>query len=335
MRKYLFLLIIVPVITTHGQIKNAVNFTKYFSKESTVMFSDKTIISEITTLDYNAGKFLITDVYGKKVFLFDAKTGILIADLNAEKTSPGFNWNPLSACFNKDGIFVQNNMPWGYRFDKKGIGRGGMSSKFLGTQYYCFQSNGNIVGLYLTNSSYLSIMSSTGEIIKNSADIKYEYPNIVNRYEGGGIVADENDNIYHITCCDWKISKYDKNLNFLKKIGSRPPNFYKIDNDLINKRYTPGQNDLRNTLKDKSTIMNMFYLSKGKILLQYYTPSRKKDPIGIMIIDTEGNKITKEEIMIDSKIILAKDNKIYFAVQPKGNAVNMPNPVIEVYRYTK
>ncbi len=335
MLKYFSLLIIVPVIALSGQIKNEINFSKYFTKESTVKLSDKTVICEITALDYSGKNYLITDVYGKKVFLFDAKSGMLHCELNAAKTSPGYNWNPLVSYFNKEGIFVHNNMPWGYRFDTNGLGKGNMSSKFLGTPYFCFQTNGNFVGLYLSNNSYLSLMTNAGENIKNSNNIDFEYPNMINRYEGGGIIADEKDNIYQITCYDWKIKKYDRDLNYIKTIGSRPPYFDKIEHDLQNKRPTPGHNDLRNTLKDKSTILNMFYFAKGKILIQYYTPTKKKNPIGIMIIDTEGNRITKEEIMIDRKIVLAKDNKIYLAIQPKGDANHLPNPIIEVYRYNK
>lgn len=222
MAKILIIIVcLIPLIIT-AQVHNEKNFYTYFKKTGEIKLSEKVIVCEIRVLDYSDNQFLVTDIYGKKVFLFDAKTGNLNCELDANKTSPGFNWIPSAAFFSKDEIFVSNNGPWGFRFNKRGIGIGPMSSRFIGTPYYCFQSNGNIVGLYFAHKSgganYLSLMQNNGNEINKSNKVTFEFPNLEYRLTGNAIIADENDNIYHISCCDWEINKYDKNLNYVGKI---------------------------------------------------------------------------------------------------------------------
>lgn len=118
-----------------------------------------------------------------------------------------------------------------------------------------------------------------------------------------------------------------------ERLNSKPTFFRKIDRDIKSKDPIEGIKDMRNVLTDQSVIMNMYYLSKGKILIQYYAPHKSNTKYGLSIVDIEGNKILKEDILLDSRIILAKDNKVFIAVQPKGDNKTLPNPVIEIYEY--
>jgi len=327
----IFLCMNILIILTYSQIRNEKDFYKYFQKIGEVKLSGKPVINDITSLDYANNQLLITDASGKQVVLFNAKTGKLNCILDVELTTPGFNWLPYGAYFNKEGIFVANSGPWGYRFFEDGKGRGMMSTKFAGAQCYVFLSNGNIVGWQFRNDIYLSLMTNTGEEIKRSDKIFFNYPNITYRFMGNDMILDENDYVYLITCADWLIYKYDKNLNFIKKINTKPTYFRKIDRDFKSKDPAEALMDMKGVVKDKSTNMNMFYLSKNKILIQYYTAAIKDTPIGISIIDAEGNKLLEKDILIDKHIIKAKENKIYFYNQPKWDNVNQPGPVIEIY----
>lgn len=67
------------------------------------------------------------------------------------------------------------------------------------------------------------------------------------------------------------------------KINSKPTYFRKIDRDVKSKDPSFFMTDMSNVLKEKSVIMNMYYFSKGKILVQYYAPHKTKTPLACLL----------------------------------------------------
>jgi len=327
--KYLLFLVLFFFVVAHYEAqKNA--FESYFSKINEIKIPDEIIIGEISYLDFDDSNLLLTDRISKKVLLINYHSGKLITELDIEKCLPGFHWLPISAHFNGEEILLLNAIPWGYRFTKNGKCLGQMVTDFVKPQYICFLTNNIIVGLYNDKSLYLQKMEMNGRLLKKGDNIPEEFKNFTYRYEGGGVVSDFRDNIYFISSYDWQIKKFDKNLNFIKKIGYPPSYFRKIEND-ISREPNTAIIELGKVLKDKTTTLNIFLLSPNKLLIQYYNPNMKNNPIGISLIDTEGNNLLDKEIQIFKKMLLAKHNKVFFYVQPKPINDRLPNPIIEIY----
>lgn len=310
-------------------------FTKYFKKIKEIQLDDKILLAVISNLDINEeGNLLVTDNVGKKVYLFDAN-GKVKKILSADTCHPGFNLNPIYAKFTKENeILLVNSGPWGFRFKKNGDCLGDVDQSFVAPLHVCFKNNGNMIGYYNYNENggaYLEEMDPLGKPIKKFGEFPQDLSNIVSRLEGGGIVCDNNNNIYQLDVTSPTVKKYDSKGKYVGKISRKPSYFRGINEDI--KEYSGNPMELMKSVKNlfkKNTIsysLNM--LDKDKILVQLL--NNKK--YGIEIFDLNGNFLFEDELIYDKPIAATSNGYLYIVSQPtvSKNGI-LPNPIIEIYK---
>lgn len=308
------------------------NFYSMAKKIKTIYLSEKLLIGDITTLDVNSERnLLVVDKIGNSVYLFNSK-GALLKNLSIEKCNPGINWRPFEAKFDKNGnILILNSNPWGFRFDSNGNCIGRLDLSFIAPLHTAFLRSGEMVGYYniIPNVNYLLILDKYGKEKIKFGKFPKEYQKLIYRLEGGGLITDDNDNIYQINVSRPDIFKYDKTGKFIKSFKNVPSHYRKIEKDLSS--YDPLQSlkELPKLLIDKTIPIDLFLLAPDKIMVQLV---HNKNYI-IQIFNVDGDYLLKAEIIVDRKVICAKDGLIYFISQPKPDKKGkLPNPIIEIYK---
>ena len=296
-----------------------------------IYVNNEIIIGNISYLDISKNyNLLITDRLSQKVILIDGN-GNLLNVLNPEKCTPGINWRPIYAKFNKKNkIYVINSIPWGYRFDKFGKCIGGMDISFISPLHLEFKNNGNLVGYYvLEDGNCLKEMDNYGRVKKKFGVFPKKYRNIIYRIEGGGLVIDKNDNIFQANVNEPVIYKMDVN-NTMTKIKKK--NSYNIiDNDISHTSdLRTIMSEIKNTIENKVITESLFLLDSNRVALQL----RYRKKYIIQIYDTMGNFVINEDIQIQYPFITAKYGYFYRIYQPEPNVSSkkLPNPVIIKYR---
>jgi hypothetical protein len=320
-------------IESNSQNKNF-NFYKHAIKIETIKLDNRITIGEISTLDINEkGDLIVTDRIASKVYLFDKK-GHLIRILSPDSCTPGFHWKPFNAKFDKHGnILILNSVPWGYRFMKDGRCFRSMDVTFLAPLHISFFRDGSLLGYYnLDDGNYLKLMNNLGQEKKRFGEFPNEYKRIIYRIEGGGLVADDNDNIYQVNVVSPEIFKYNKYGSFTKSFSKYPSYFKRIEKDFSNNNPADNFKEMKNIMKDKTISSSLFLLKPNLLVVQFYTNKF----YGIQICDTRGNYMNEEEIILDKPVINAKFGKIYFVHQPEPDQNgDLPNPEIEVCELKK
>ncbi len=157
---------------------------KHFQKVRTVRFDDPDtlLIGTIDHMDVDrAGRMLLVDRRGKQVLLYDS-TGVLQASLDPTACHPGFNVFPLTAHFGGDAfIFIQNSIPWGYRFTAEGGCLGSVDEDFVGVRSFDIDPAGTPYGSYRgqpdPQTRILRRMSSSGKTLEEFPMPPSVYPN--------------------------------------------------------------------------------------------------------------------------------------------------------------
>lgn len=325
----IFFIVVINFIAFSQSDK--VNFYSKTSKVKTIKLTEKILIGDINTLDVDKkGNILITDRIASQVCLF-SNDGRLLKALSPDSCYPGFNWRPFNARFDKKGnILVLNSIPWGYRFDGDGLCLGEMNITFTAPPHISFFSDGSLVGYYnLGRENHLKMMDKTGKEKFRFGKFPKEYEKLIYRFEGGGVVTDQDDNVYQLNVSSPEIFKYSSNGNFIKSFMHVPSYYRKIERDLSGYDPAKALTEVPKLLKDKTIALSLFLFDTNKLMVQLYNGKF----YGIQICDLEGNYMLKDEIILDRPILNAKFGLIYLIHQPEPDkAGNLPNPVIEVYK---
>jgi len=311
--------------------KREINFYDNAKKIKVITINDSLLIGDITYLDIDSeNNLLITDMLSKKVYLFNTDDGV-IKTLSPEKCTPGFNWQPFKAIFDKKGnIFVLNSAPWGYRFSADGNCLGNMDLSFIAPAHLAFLGNGSIVGYYnYGDGNHLKCMDNKGREIFRFGKFPKDFERLIYRFEGGGLITDSNDYIYHVNVNSPLVTKYDSKGNFIKSFMNEPSYLRKIERDLTSDDPLNALKEVPKLLANKTITTGIFLYEKNKILVQL----SQSNYFGIELYNSDGKYLLTKEIILDKKILTAKNGYIYLAEQPPPDKQgNLPNPIIEVYK---
>ena len=120
-----------------------------FALEKEIVLTDSIYIAHYTYLDVDTdGNFLLTDMVGEQVILFDQE-GNYKKMLTTEPCDPGFPWSPSQARFKPDGNIIVNSSLWGYEFSNNGECIGKLSDEFEFPHSMGFDNKGYIYGFYV------------------------------------------------------------------------------------------------------------------------------------------------------------------------------------------
>lgn len=312
-------------------------FNDYYDYAGEITPEKDILIGDITFIDFYGGKILIADQFGKNVYLLDSK-GNLLKKLNPDECHPGVKWLPYRAYFNKKGdILVMNNYPpWGFRFNNEGKCIGPVSSTFVGAFNFTFRNDNSIICYNQSNKNNrnsLIMMDEKGKELKEFGIFPDEYKNIISRRMAGGLIVDDKDNLYQLNVSSYEITKYDKNLNYVKTLKCRPDKYVPPPRD-----YT-ASNNMEEIMRDSKHFREftsperLYLLDKNVIAVEYWT----KGILELTLCDLEGNRLNKNPINYEKiKSLNAKNGYLYFVQQPKPEkGGDYPNPIIKIYKYKK
>lgn len=329
-KTFLVIVLMIFLFTLDSLIAND-KFEKHFLKIKTIQLSSEELLVEIASLDIDeTGNFLITDVIGKQVLIFD-ESGKFIKKLSTEPCHPGFNFAPIKAKYSPSKtILMMNAGPWGFRFKNNGECLGGMNKTFLASINFCFDKSGNIIAEYKhINESYLCKMDSLGKEIKRFGNFPKNFKNLLYRMEGGGIVCDQNGFIYHANAIEPKIYKYNKDLKLVATFTNEPSYYKRISTDLKSGKNSQGLlSEFNKVMKEKTSIYGLYLLYYDKLMIQYITSGI----CGVDIFDLNG-KLLVTDVVVPGAIIYAKDGKVYIDREPELKDDELANPSIEVYQF--
>jgi len=316
-------------------LENAKSFDNLFQKKGSLPLSDRVIVGEIGVLDVSSkGNFLVTDVRGQQVLLFD-KTGGLIKKLSAENIHPGLQWRPIKAGFSEnDFILVNLSAEPTFLFDSSGnCIKKIRLNRFQPMDFYVDRFM-NIYGYnFEYDQFYLSKVDSGLKQQHKFGSIPEKFKNYISHWEdgGGGIVVDQYGSIYQINVSGPEIFKYSSQGKLLATFNHRPSYYVQIDSDL------PDFNNpmeffkkSREILQNVTQTFSICLLTPEILLVQYYVAANKLFAFDLCTLN--GEYLLNHDFFYKDKILAAKNGRIYMTYQPDARADGyIPNPIIHIY----
>jgi len=323
----ILLIILLIAKSIYGQHFSKIHLSSEIQLDSTIL------LANIDKLDVDdESNLLVTDFRSQSIILFDKK-GKLVRVLNPTECHPGFTWNPYYAKFADGYIIVLNSIPWGFKFNNDGTCLGDMDVSFVAPFKILGLSGGKLLGYFTNNDKkqHLSIMDSSGKEIKRFGIFPEKFANLIDKFEGGGIVEDSKGNIYQLNVSSPVITKYDREGNFIKEIGIFPHYYKKIEEDPFF-NISPSQLfKAMKKIKGKSLATDLFLYHDSTlvVLIQNW---KKVITYNLEIYSTDGKHLNSEDISTDFNILAIKNKVIYSSFQPKMNTDgSIPNPFIRTF----
>ncbi len=309
---------------------------EHFKKAKTIRFDDPDtlLIATIDHMDVDpAGRILLVDQISRQVLLFDS-TGTLLASLDPTACHPGFTFHPITAHFGGDTfIFIQNSIPWGFRFTSEGDCLGSTDKDFVGDRFFDIDPAGTLYGSYPgrpdPTQRTLRRMSSTGEKLEEFPMPPSKYPVATKGVVGGGLIAD-GEYLFYASAPERDILKFSLDGTLLDRISQRSAWFRFPSQDLpanVQQRLMNFGKWARNI----TTNGGLFELTDQTLMVQYNNKDRGG---GYQVFSKDGVLIAEE---LGTKLILflhAANGLVYRVVQPRlDDQGALPNPYLEVYRF--
>ncbi len=328
-----------------GIIFSAAHIDDIFSLEREVVLTDSIFIGNYTYLDVDAnGNFLISDMVGKQVLLFD-KNGHYKKTLSTEPCDPGFPWSPLHARFKPEGNIIVSSGIWGYEFSNEGNCIGPMDDEFGSPHTMGFNKQGHIYGFYVHGQQdtgyHIKEMDKRGRTIRKFGFGKEYFWYTMRNLSIPDIVIDKDGHVYHAKIFSPHIDKYDESGEFMIRLGKKPNYYRKLE---LNDSAFDFSNDA-GTIRSESVKANgkftitrkLFLLNDETIIVRYHN-EYKKDPdekFGLTFMDLEGNDLIDGDILTHISFITAKDGLAYsfFDSTNTGKGFAAGSPSLKIYRY--
>ncbi len=311
-----------------------------FVLEREVVLTDSIFIAHHTYLDVDAdGDFLLTDMLGKQVILFD-RNGHYKKALSTEPCDPGFPWSPFQARFKPDQNIIVNSSEWGYEFSNEGNCIGATHDEFGSPYAMGFSDKGHIYGFYAHGQQdqgyHIRKMDQRGKPINKFGygDTYFWYT--MRNFFLPDIIVDGNGYVYHAKIFSSQIDKYDEQGDFVTQIG-RKPDYYK-ELKVNDSEFAMG-NDVRSasqeTIGKFSKTRQLFLLNDQTIMIRYDNEYKKDldQKSGLAFVDLKGNHLF--DTLTHIKFISAKNGFAYslFDSTNTGKGLAAGPPSIKIYRY--
>lgn len=311
-----------------------------FTLEKEIVLTDSIYIAHYTYLDVDTdGNFLLTDMLGKQVILFD-QGGNYKKMLSTEPCDPGFPWSPFQARFKPDRNIIVNSSQWGYEFSNEGNCIGATHDEFGFPHAMGFNAKGYIYGFYVHGQQdegyHIRKMDEQGRPVDSFGfDDTYFWYTVAN-IPVPDIIIDENGYIYHAKIFNPVIDKYDEKGRFITQIGKKPDYYRALQ---VNDDDFAMGNDIQSASREAmgkfSITQQLFLLNDETIMIQYYN-QYKKDPdekFGLTFVDLQGNHLF--DTLTHIHLVSAKDGFAYslFDSTNSGKGFATAPPSIKIYRY--
>ena len=320
----------------------AAHISDIFALEREVVLDDSVYTSGYTYLDIDTGgDFLLTDLFGRQVFLFD-RNGHHQKTLSTEPCDPGFPWHPYQARFKPNGNIIVNSSQWGYEFSNDGNCIGELSDEFGFPKSMGFDDEGHMYGFYVHGQQdegyHIRKMNGRGSPIDRFGfdDVYFSYT--MRNTPVPDIIIDEDDYIYHGKIFKSKVDKYDKKGDLIAEIGKIPEYYREVQ--LNDSEFASG-NDSRMAsieyLNKFSLTRSLWLLNNNTLMVNiqntYNRKDNKNEEEGYVLMDMEGNVVV--DILTHISFIHARNGLAYsfFDSTNSGKGLAGGPPSLKVYRY--
>ena len=328
---------------TREGISSVSHIDDIFTLEREVVLTDSIFIGHYTYLDVDTdGNFLLTDMIGKQVILYD-RNGHHKKTLSTEPCDPGFPWSPWQARFKPDGNIIVNISQWGYEFSNEGNCIGELNDEFGFPKSMGFDNEGHMYGFYVHGQQdegyHIRKMDEQGRPVDSFGfDDTYFWYTMRNT-PVPDIIIDEDGYIYHAKIFNSVIDKYDKKGNFISQIG-RKPDYYRTlqlnDSEFAMGNYSTSVSI--ELLGKFSTTRGLFLLNDETIMIEYHNDYNRKDKKdkeeGLVFMNLEGNDLFDADILTHISFTYAKDGFAYSFYDSTNSGKGFDGThSIKVYRY--
>lgn len=316
-------------------------FENTFEFVKKVEIPNTVLLNNISTLDVKDNLYLITDSRQNKVYLFDSARNI-IQSLEAEDKYPGLKFRPHNSIFIDNKIFVVA-YPHNFIFDLSG----NCLTKFPAELDYSL----NVCGIdcnkiarvvfHPVKDDFVELLNLNGEIVKTSSDFSSSLVNFRSRSGEFAGIQSSLKSIFAFDPINLEILKYNKNLEFISKIGLKGGGLSKITVDT--KARFDDFGDAMNSwhkIERNHHSGNGFYIIDNKLLLVkfFFYPEEKQVPLKpyFGIFNLNGNLLSSNLIKSDFNVLNYKNGYLYkrFETEMDEND-ELTNPEIHIYRYLK
>lgn len=330
--------------SVRNRISSVTHIDDIFTLEREVTLTDSIFIAHYTYLDIDAdGDYLLTDIIGKQVILFD-RNGYHKKTLSTEPCDPGFPWHPSLARFKPNGNIIVNSSQWGYELSNDGDCIGELSDEFGYAVAIGFGNNEEIYGFYVHGEQdrgyHIKEMNNRGKAIRRFGfdDTYFWY---ISRYSPApDIVVDKDGFIYHAKIFNSKIDKYDKKGNLITQIGKQPKYYREVQ--VNDSEFAEGNNSRSAAIKYNnkfSLTRSLWLLNDETIIIEYTNEYNRKKKVheltGLTFMDLEGNDLVGTDILTHINFITAKNGLAYsfFDSTNIGKGLAGGPPSLKIYRY--
>lgn len=297
---------------------------------------DTTYYSGIKYVDISDdGSILITNENRSDVSLYDSVGGFLYNFSNViDSLSPGINWKPNRAFFmTNEKIFISNNGPWGLIFDRKKMEVSKMPKSYMAGFDLAFDDSLNI---YSFNSNNLGIYISKYDLEGKVVIDKFGYypekfKNVINKAIIGNSMVATSDNLFVKNIAEAKIYKYDLRGELIDVYEKEPTYYRRPKKDVRTEPLSLLIKDIRNFAELYTANYSIHKLNENNILVQY---SDYNYEYGIQILNSKGNFLLKNDLLINEKVIDTQSNFIYTISQRDYQYDPNYLPKIKKYRFS-
>ena len=332
------------IITKPRTIIDATHISDIFTLEKEVIFPDSIFIGHYTYLDVDAdGDFLLTDLIGKQVILFD-EDGNHKKTLSTEPCDPGFPWSPWQARFKPNGNIIVNSSLWGYEFSNDGICINELSDEFGFPKSMGFDNDGHMYGFYVHGQEdegyHIRKMDEEGRSVKKFGfDDTYFWYTMRNT-PVPDVIIDADGYIYHAKIFSPLVDKYNKDGKKFDQLGKKPDYYKSVKVD--DNAFALG-NDSRSASIEAngkfSLTRSLWLLNNNEIMIKFNnTYNRKNDKnkkYSLTLMDLKGNYLISTDIFTHINFINAKNEFAYsfFDSTNSGKGFEVGPPSLKIYRY--
>ncbi|MGC9092603.1 MAG: 6-bladed beta-propeller [Bacteroidota bacterium] len=313
-------------------------FDQIFEKERDLQLSAENdvlisrVLDVIVTRDSN---ILILDDIGRQVLMF-SHDGEFIKKIGAFGHGPGeYLWPSLIAADPNGDIFVFDaDAAKLLIFDAEGNFK---SSIFTGE----FVSRMAVTshGVYLQEFTFNGRNSiyqydTTGKLIRTFSPVPENFRELLMRVTlGGGLVADDEGNLYQITVAKYEISKFSPDGSLIAKFARTPPFLKPYPEKLPS--IANDRRKLNELIFDRTLIHRLFYLKPGLLLVQLINHDRQRRPtVFLEIYDVSGRFLTGG-IQTPFKRLVLSCSAGLICFLTKTPTDGRSNPTLTFYRLAK
>jgi hypothetical protein len=314
------------------KLQNKNDFNDIFKLEKSINleYNDSSIIGQLSLKVDAEDNLFVLDITQDAVLKFDSN-GYFLNRIFSKGEGPGEILKPIWITFdNSNNIYIIDEDKLKV---KKYNSRGTYLSEFKTSQQVrsmIINSHNDLFFEYYSDTAAIAKYSSGGILINTFGNI----PNLLLENKIPVWIAylypDINDNIYYCHAAEYKISKYDRNGNYLKSFG-RKPDFYKPMTLLKTDENTTFEK-YKQWAESWDIISNMVILNNGIILIEIRVDRQNKNNYNniIEIYDLYGNFITGE--IKNNYHLFCADNKDNLYFYNPLDIKEKSNPVIYKYK---